>query len=327
MNKKTLSQAMGNISDKYILEAMAEESRARLAGKGKKAGGLRRTGRTLLIAAALILALAAAATAVYQHSVKDAVMEDVLSANYTREGELVLEPETRLSLNGFSDSPEYQAYMEWENYLAQWEAENPNWFNDLGVDDSYYEGSETYASLYDAYAQEQADKLDEIMAKYGLTVHTKREFFYTERQICRALGIKDLLSDEYDTAGEYIYDDGSFRLDAEMTVDGRNFGMTCVNAVKGSITMISSTVPETYEQWTYTTSRGREVLMLSYDGGARMIADLGGTYVSARFDAWHPRYGEEVSLTREQAQALVEGIDLETLADCFADERARGKVR
>lgn len=308
-----------------VWEALAEDRKLRHIGEVPRRK--KHLGRTLLIAAVFVLALSATAVGVYQYSLKDAVMEDVPSVTIDREGQQVIKPESRLSLNGFSDSPEYQAYVEWASYLAQWEMDNPNIYAERGMDDIEYETSENYAYLYSASFSEQGEKLDEIMAKYGLTLHTAREGFYTERQLCRALGIKDILSDDYDTVGEYFYDDGSFRLDAEFSVDGRDFWMTCVNAVKGSITMITSNVPEEYEQWTYTTAAGREVLMLSYDGGAMMIADLGGTYVTASFSPWQPGYGEEVSLTREQAEALVEGIDLETLADCFANERACRKVK
>lgn len=286
----------------------------------------RRAGRIAVIAAVFILLLTITAVAVYQYTVKDAVMEAVPSVAFRGARGLVIEQETRLSHNGFADSPEYQAYMEWENYLAQWEVDNPNIYEERGMDDAEYETAENYARLYGACFPEQAEKLDEIMEKYGLTVHTSREFFYTERQLCRALGIDDILSDVYDAGGEYFYDDGSFRLDAELTVDGKAFWMTCVNAVKGSITMISGGMPDKYEEWTYTTAAGREVIMLSCDGGAVMIADLGGSYVTVSIQPWHPPYGAEVSLTREQARELVEGINLEALADCFASEGSRQAV-
>ena len=240
MNKKTLSQAMGNISEKYILEALAADSRARLAGKGKKAGGLRRTGRTLLIAAALILALAVSAAAVvyYHYSVKDAVMElpedsaeqeentagdDTAGAGLFRSGTYGDGREMYFySTAGYDkESPEYKAKQEWTYYF----------FKDSKVYDerqllSYSDPHRIYAVGY----QNMADKLDALAEKYGLSLvqaeyHVQGTYYEGDagqsvESVCQTLGVEPFVLSELDTHTGILYDEGSFEINGDLTYPG-----------------------------------------------------------------------------------------------------------
>ncbi len=277
----------------------------------------KKLGRTLLIAAALTLALIASALAVYQYGLKDAEMEIVDLSPFE---EQTAEPayKSDLSFNGFQDSPEYQAYVEWQNWNQSWTVENWGIYDELGVDDSYYETPENYAHLYDAYFQEQADKLDEIMEKYGLTPHTSRIDFSTEEQLCRALGLEDIFSDEINIRGEYFYDDGSFKAVGTTVIDGEEIWIVCFHAVQGSFSLIFSAMPEDYEQWSYVTASGIEVVLAAAaEKQSFMLAGLDGSYVVVTFSA---------GLEREQAEALADSVDLAGLNDCFAAEKDRKAV-
>ena len=273
----------------------------------KQAGALprrrpaRKLGRMLLVAAAIVLALSAAAMAVYQYTIRDTVaaVPDFQNPSNIR---------TELSLNGFADSPEYQAYVEWVTWDRVWKEENKNWFSEQGVDDSYYETPENYAHLYDAYAAEQGAKLDEIMEKYGLTSHTDMEAFYTESQLCAALGVKDFLGDSFDIRGDYLYEDGAFKAAGTFSADGEEAWISIVNAAKGSITMIASSLPEEYEEWSYTAASGQEVILAAAEDSAWMVADLPGAYVTVFLNA---------PLEKAEVEALVDEIDLDILAARF----------
>lgn len=272
----------------------------------------RKLGRTLLIAAVFVLALAASAVAVYQYSLRDAVIEDTLPAASAEESK----PARRsaLSFNGFKDSPEYQAYVEWTAWNDAWEAENPNWFNDHGVDDSYRETPDNYANFYDAYSHEQGEKLDEIMAKYGLTPHTDRTFFDSQRQLCRALDAEDIIAGEqYKITGEYIYDDGSFKALAPLNSMRLKWAEIFV-AVKGSFSLIYNSVPQG-EEWSYTADDGTEVIMAAYDTTDKIcvIAGLEGCYVAAFID----------TADRAEAEAFADSIQWKTLNSLFATEKSR----
>ena len=241
MNKKTLSQAMGNISDKYILEAMAAESRARLAGNGKKAGGLRRTGRTLLIAAALILALAVSAAAVvyYQYGIRDAVMELPEGSAEQEEnaggddtaGEGLFSSGTYgdgreqyyYSMGGYDkESPEYKAEQEWLYYLCK---DNSTVYDErekLSYSDPH--------QLYLADYQSMADRLDALAEKYGLSLaqaeyHVQGTYYegdagQTVESVCQTLGVEPFVLSELDTHTGVLYDEGSFEINGDLTYPG-----------------------------------------------------------------------------------------------------------
>ncbi|MCD7769942.1 MAG: DUF4367 domain-containing protein, partial [Oscillospiraceae bacterium] len=296
-----------------------ETPEASAPGGRKKRRG-RRTGRTLLIAAVIILTMTMAAAGIYQYSIRDAEMA-VVSRTYREDetGQSVLTTETvsTMSVNGFVDSPEYQAYQEWTEWNEAWWAENQDIFNELGVDDSYSEMPENYAYLYGAYFQEQVDKLDEIAEKYGLTLHTFRELFYTESQLCEALGTEDLFSGRLGEGSGYYYDDGSFSIAVD--IDGTEEYVSCYNAVVGSFAMISRNMPAEYEEWSYTTSEGIQVILAVAEGDdvSYIVAGLDGSYFSACVS---------VAMEREELEALAEEIDLAALNDCFATEEARAET-
>lgn len=311
--KLRISETMDGFFDNYIemenagvvdTDRVRELTMAKLGISPAKATRrpARKLGRVLLIAATVVLALTATAVAVYQYGMKDTVIENMPDFSD------VTQVRAEKSLNGFADSPEYQAYVEWETWNRLWSAENENWFKDRGVDDSYSEVDETYTVLYGIYAREQADKFDEIMAKYGLTPHTAREGFETEAQLCAALGVEDFLDERFDIRGDYLFEDGAFKAVGTFPMDGEEVWVNVINAVKGSITMISSGVPEEYEEWIYTTDSGIEVILATYEDGAWMVADLPGTYVTVTFNA---------PLAKAQVEDLVSDIDLAVLAERF----------
>lgn len=288
-----------------------------LADPGPVRRPMRKLGRILLIAATVVMALSAAAVAVYQYGLRDAVMEDVPQQTM---GEESMETRNILSLNGFKDSPEYQAYLEWTTWDETWRQENmdllseSNWYKDQGVDDSYYETDEVYAHIYRAVSREQAEKLDEIMDKYGLTLHTAREPFYTERQLCAMLGIDDLFDERFEVLGDYLFNDGTFKAYACVDLNGEELDVTVFNAVKGSITMISGGIPEDYKEWNYVTDSGVEVVFAANETQAMMIAGLQGSYVTASFTT---ELLPENTLNRELLESLADGIDLAALAKRF----------
>ena len=277
----------------------------------------RRFLRTLLFAAAISLTMAVAAFAIYRYTLKDAAIENVP----TRESEMydwrAGETETLLSLNGFSDSPEYQAYVEWLDWNRAWRAEHPDPWKELGVDDSYFETPNNYL-YYDAWFAEQGEALDAIAAKYGLTLLDGRHFIRTETQLCRALGLESILADGYDVYDGCFFDKGTFNAYGRTSIDGRSIDFTVWNAVKGSFIPLSDVIPEDYRSWSYTTKDGFEVIFMTdtLRGRTAMIAPLSGSFVTAsvRTD------------DTQAAEAFAEAIDLHALDELFSTASARAAV-
>lgn len=275
---------------------------------------IHKTVRTALIAAVMVIILTVSAVAVYQHTVSDAAIDDVTTPAAPGATELPTEPsQRRFSCNGFSDSPEYQAYLEWENWLANWMIQNPNRWVELGVEDTYFETPENYAHFYNANFSDQAEALDAIMAKYGLTLHEKWGMFNDEAELNRLLGVEDIFSDTYEINGEYMYDDGSFKVYCPKAGDTDAVIFFSVN---GSFTSITSPI-EDCDQWNYTTSSGVETALGVGTDRSYMAAELSGAYIAAVY--YEP-------MTQQELETMVEGIDLQTLDSRFAPGKDTGDI-
>ncbi len=279
--------------------------------------------KTLLVAAAAVLCLSVAAVAAYQHHLRDAVVDEPLPAPAETQSESAPNPadeRLRLSLNGFTDSPEYKAWQEWDSWLTVWREENGNRWNELGIDDSEFETDRSYANLYEAYFSDQAEKLDELLATYGLHAHKDRFEIGYAAQVEDFLGLDGLLGKSYtDHSGSgYIYDDGSFKLELNMA-DDPNSSRWCTlfHAVKGSFSMIYSYFPTEYEEALVTDADGFEILYARSETKGMAIVSLDNAYLTLSLN--EPQGAEEL-------EYLVNSLDLAALNDAFATPRQRELV-
>lgn len=308
----------------------------RHSGRGKDTISMkkhtRKSARTALLLAAAVAILSISALAVYQYTIRDALLP---AAEETTEEPLAASAETQpptpateagdqwlsMSLNGFSDSPEYKAYAEWTAWNDAWWEENPDPWAALGEDDSYFETAENYAYYYSASFSEQAEKLDEILGKYGLTLHTAECEFRTEEELYSILGVEDIFSKELSQVSGYIYDDGSFKAEKVLSMGEEFKTMTVFLAAKGSFSMISGSMPADYQEWTYTTTDGTEVLLaLGHADGTLgepndpqdrgvILAELEGAYVFAGFTG---------ITDRAELERYADGIGFQVLNTVFA---------
>ena len=250
-----------------------------LARLGRRTGGRRRILRTALLAAALTLALSASVWAVYQIRAGDYVIAPDPAG--TADASPAPSPRRQtMSLTGYQGTPEYEAHREWEEYLAAH-------YVDVGNDPSQYETPEEYW-LYDAYTKEQADALDALMARYGLTRLTDLRTFDTPEQLYAFLGtepfLPDALTDETHVCGGYAYDDGSFKLDMAPLEDG-GLGGSMYVSVKGSFAMIQGALDTAYEEWEHTTASGQTVDIVRCAYGSYILMEAPGAYIQLRVNS------------------------------------------
>ena len=277
----------------------------------------RRLGRSLLIAAVIAVLLIGTALAVYRYTLRDAAIEDVPTMDSELYSWKAGETETRLSRNGFSDSPEYQAQVEWMEWNQAWREAHPDPWKERGVDDSYYETPVNYLQ-YGADFTEQGEKLDEIMAKYGLTLLDISQEVRSESELCRALGAENILADGWDMYGDYFYGNGTFKIWGDTVLNGKLAHFTVVNAVKGSFLMMTGRVPEDYTEWSYTTKAGYALILMTdtLRGRTTLIATLDGCTVTATLPTDDTQAAED----------FAEAIDLAALDALFATDSARAAV-
>ena len=252
------------------------------AKKRRPAGRLLRTG---LVAAALVAALSVTAYAVYMATVDKYILPEPTAeqvpppaaedaAEQTGAPAPTAEPaHARLSMVGYQGTPEYEAYVEWET----WQQENPTDFSSVGNDDSYYETDKNYAALYGACFQSQAEKLDEIMAKYGLTPLREMHFVYAPEEVYDYLDTAPFLPAGSGGSG-YVYDDGTFKLEA-IDFGTEDLDGTLFVSVKGSFARISGPAPTDYEEWSYTAASGQTVDLVMGTDRSVMLFETDGAYI------------------------------------------------
>ena len=209
-----LLETMGSIRDRYILEAQEPEKRS-----------LSLT-RTLLIAAIIsLLLLLVGCAVVYVLQLQDMnLIETTVSepAWSGPGGEYVPATEytvTELSLQGYSESPEQQAMLEWQAFTDTYDPDgtllNENNFNESGIPSQFYE-------TYNCYTFEMMDKLQEILDKYNLQpLGAIQHFDYWEQELFyRALQMKPLISVNADRMAGYFFPEGSFNAEIRYTLPG-----------------------------------------------------------------------------------------------------------
>lgn len=332
----------GPVTDAEKIREMTMEK----LGLSRKNERKRKPLRLFVMAAAAVLLLAGTAVAVYHLTLEDRLVKEAATAYVFEQievenpsGEMetqtvmvTAQPSSRtsISVQGAADSPESRAYLEWKAYTEQWRLDNPDWSDAYGGDDSYYETPENYAHLYGAFLQEQAEALDGIMEKYGLSLHERREWFESERELCAMLGCEDFLSESYRSLSGYCFEDGSFKVEGWWG----SVGLSLISTREGSFSNIGGLDPTgewfgDYEQWSITAEDGTELLLILGDYRSQVLAQLPDAALSLAVYAG--RLGEapdqselEIEFYAVDAEKLEEialAIDYDILASYYETPR------
>ena len=270
------------------------------------------------VIAVMVAALCGVGYAVYQFTLADAKAELSVPIDIVEETEnLSAETETRpiLVYNGLQDSPESHAFLEWQTWIQNWNEENPNWFSDMGVDDAYSEISDNYL-LYGAFLQEHADKLDKIAEKYGLTLMNARASLNSGEDLYNTLGTGVFLPGNMDIGGDYIYDNGAFKVVGSYELaNGTSMTLVMFHAPKGSFFIASQNFPEDCTEWAYETKSGVIVNLAMNDTKAYVQAVLENAYVTCEL---YTLTGDWSAVTSADVEALADSVDFSVLSKRFA---------
>lgn len=274
----------------------------------------RRLGRILAVAAALCLLAALSGVAV---AVNFLGLRDLLLPQKQPVG--VLDPETGIlvpgqtwgadtvSLSGYMDSPESKALAEWEDFLNEYDPDGAL----LAQVGNYLDPDFDKYVCYQVYTQEMADKLEEIVGKYGLTLHSKQIDLTAHPEVLGPLA--DFIDrNGNETYWSYMYEDGSCHFDGLAYAEG--LGPVTVQfqrAVKGYFNDATLTIGDAaeYQSWTYKTSFGVEVLLALGPDRGLIFADLPDC-----FAALTVLQGAGEGMTREGLEAVAEQYDFSRLS-------------
>ena len=304
MNPMDIMKGLNGIKDSFVMDA--QDFR-----QGKRKVRHIPHKKLWLIAAIIALALLlVGCTVVYVLRLQDMAFgqdtQEVLGSG--------VQDRTLLSLQGVKGTPGYQATKEWHEWLKTYDPDDRIYHSQEAFSEDF--GDDYYA--YNLYTREMKDKLDEICDKYQLNLLGKMYVDPDEAAACKALGIQGILRSDARAQTNFgsvrYYADGSFTVEGKMTLETQVWPyeeiVTFSCCRKDSFSDLYGSVgPEgTYEEWTYTTTQGVDVLLVLEQRNAvnqqiLLMVDRGEyvfTFHALEYDrAW----------TREALEAYAEAFD------------------
>lgn len=296
MNRNDLFGAIEFIDDKIIENSEAER---------KMKNQRRFTKKTIMLVAVLCL-LTAFATAVF--AAKLFGLRDTLVD--TNDPEI----KSEMTLSGFSGSKEYMAAAEWKAFMESYDP-------DGSIRDAIGNGQVEVDEKYEkcgAYTQEMTDKIDEITAKYGLSLHGdfKEVTFEEWNTVVGEIVVNDY--EEYsDKAhntiiGGYIYDDGTFRYDG---IFDASFGRLSVDyqfscSAKGVFDPMFLNIGDIadYQEQMIVTDSGVEIAAAMSEYKSVLITEFDSCFVCINVMG-----GTDMGITFEDLEDLANTFDFSVL--------------
>lgn len=309
MNAHDLLDMIGDARSSYIMDAQQWRE-----GKKKATVKQFRGKRIMLVAAIVALMLLLVGCVAYVLGLQD--LEIGTYDVHVGWGET--KPFNFISLQGYSESPNYQASKEWNDFL---DAYDPDGELLKAADDGAYTAPMDYMS-YLCYTPEMKAKIDEICDKYNLeilgpvyTVHSGWEVFM-DLNIPSLPGVfsENNVPAGYDLYEGYYYRDGTFQFSGEITFTGEDapwlypiqFTYRCVQKTAFDGVLATVGELETYDQWNYTLPDGTTVLLALSTEEAFIIADTEDYFASIMIPDtyWGDLLYGEVHMTREVLEAF-----------------------
>lgn len=303
MKAMDLLTALGSVKDVYVIGA--EDFR-----QGKHKVTHLSVRKAWLIAAVIALALLlVGCTVAYVLSLKDIAFGEEVQEYYDGSSQ----NRTLLSLQGVEGTPGYQASKEWYEWRQTYDTDELVYHSEEAFSEDF--GDAYYA--YNLYSREMKDKVDEICAKYHLELLGKMYVDPDVDAACEAMQIQGILRPDAQAEADWgsirYYENGSFGVEGHMTLTGEadsrivHYGCSRKDSFSdlyGSVGPVGS-----YEEWTYTTSQGIDVLMVidhsPIRDNALMIVDR-GSYV---FVFSYSGLEDEPPIGKEELEAFAEVFD------------------
>lgn len=290
--QETFSQVHSSVNLRW--EDFAQKQRPR-----KK----RHVRRLWLLAAAitLLVLLSAGAVAAHLLGVRDLLLPQEQQSDLPPEQSV---QENKLSLSGYINTPESQALAEWNNFLASYDPDG----SILKVVGNNTDPALEKYRCYLVYTQDMADKLEEIAAKYSLTLHTWEHVVEDQEEWVSLLG--DFLGNNTAYSGP-IAEDGTFHYDGYLTTaSGTQLDYQFRRSVKGTLNDVYFTVDDlsAYEEWYYKTDEGREITLDLGPGRGFLLTDLGDSFVFVTV-----LEGTDQGVTKQDMKNLADSFDFSLL--------------
>ncbi len=289
MNNKQLSQRIGNIDEKFILETEDMFECADVYSSGEHSYK-RFTMRRIAVLAAILCLLATMAATVFAANLfglRDWIMSGK-SEGYVSD---------MITISGYNSTPEGMATAEW---LAFRDSYDPDGTIIAEIGNKPTGLSERYDN-YSVYTQEMADKLDEIAAKYKLALHTDLRAVMPY-ELVDIVG-DFIVNDQNILYSGFIFENGSFHFDGDYVLSSDILvSYQFDREVKGTLSEVALNIGniDDYREWTYETFSGQVVTLATSPYKSLMLLECKDCFIIANV------------LSGEMERA-----DLERFADSF----------
>jgi len=218
-----------------------------------------------------------------------------------------------IGLSGYQGSPEAQALAEWQAFLSAYDTDNAI-SEEIG--NGPLEIDENRYGLYGVYTQDMADKLEEIIQKYGLKLHTEVNIVSQEELAFRVGG--DFIQDGLIRYWAYIYEDGSFQFDGDIELqDHGSIGYQFGRRVKGTFDEVILNIGdvEDYQEFGYVTSGGERVMLALGSDQALIFMDSESCFIFMNVLG-----GRNCGVTEDVLKDMADAIDFAVLKNVQAPE-------
>ena len=274
MNSEDIYNGITEIDEKYI--ALAESYR--FSSSPQRVG--RRAG-FIIAAAALMAALTAIAYASGWFGLRDVYISTQMVGPAGSEYQADI-----ISLQGVSESPEFMAAREWDQFLLNYDKDGAI-IAQIGNSPTGFE--EKYGA-YLCYTQDMADMIDSICEKHNLRLLGNPTFPDTDEELFSLAGTGEFYKCQGDGQSGYIFenhidskyvmDDGSFMVSGTTQLSGDvwpyDIRFQFSRCMKGSFNPWTLNVRniDDYEQWNYVTHDGTQLFLAQGSDKELIIAEL-----------------------------------------------------
>ena len=210
-----------------------------------------------------------------------------------------------ISLQGYSKSNEFKAAAEWLAFTESYDTDGAI-LSSVGNGPT---GLDAKYNLYLVYSQEMADKLEEILAKYGLKLHNELIADLTGDELTAAVANGNFLGKNV-VFSAYMYEDGTFQFDSQTSLGSAPILYQFMSYKKGSFTdaLLNIGNADDYTEWPYKTACGMTVSLSVCPYKSLIIADTDTAFVTVNVLA-----GSDDGITRDNLEELADSFDFSLL--------------
>ena len=314
MTSMNMLESLTNLKGKYILEAHEE-----LLESGQPSPSVRipvrrkkRNRMALVVLVAVMMLMLMGCTfgliKLFQMKLGDYPYRE---PNVNGETEGKVSTGQFISLQGLTGSAEYLATKEWQDFLRSYDRDGAI-VQAIGNEPT---GVSVKYALYQVYTEEMAEKLEEIISKYDLKIHSEMNVV-DQQELDRLVG-GSFVGDALSRGWAYIYEDGTFQFDGDIELRGTNYLLQFRRSVRGTFeeAVLNVGKVDEYKEYQYTTQDNHTIMLELGPAKGLVVGNFEDCVITVNLLA-----GAEDGITVDDLKRLAEEIDFNLLKQVIEPE-------